>query len=310
MTDYQTVDLLTRPFSPFSEPTTQTKSSFETKTSAINVSPSAHGRYDIKEIQEDTLRLSKEAKISETEALRIVVLEWQTRPSQRMLRDNPYNESHDLRSTVGNGGTTASLRGSVLSRPPGLKQDTANAFDSPEDRRERLSYIYLSERRYILKACEHLIFNALFEASLDAESDPTTSAGKKPYQPGWVREIGNQILTVWNLHDVAQGSGKSFIIDAVNALQSRLDNLARGSAWFQEQEPQEHIEVAWGRNQVLETIHIMQIMLTLLNSSTHLARIDALLSWFRFASKYGFFENFELVGTLMKIVQNTRLHEL
>lgn len=297
LTDYQTVDLLSRPFFPFSSPTSQTKSSFETKTSAINVSPSAQERYDIKEIQEDTLWLSKEAKISEIDALRIAVLEWQTRPTQRLLRDSSYDESHDLRSTVEIGGISASLRGSVFFRPLLLKQDTVNAFDSPEERRQRLSYIYLSERRYILKASEHVVSSALFDTSPTAESDSPTSEGTKLRRPGWVGEIGAQLLTAWNLQGVVQGSGGNFIIDAVNAIQSRIDTLAGVSGWFQEQEGQEQFEIAWGRNQILEIIHIMQVTLTLLDSSTQLTRTDALLAWFRFVSKHGFFEDFELVCT-------------
>ena len=292
------MDLLTRPFTPFSIATSQTKSSFETKPSAFNIPPSVHGRYDIKEIQEDTLWLSKEAKISEIEALRIAVLEWQTRPAQRLLQDSPSDESRDLRSTVGISGSAASLRGSILSRPPGLMQDKANAFDSPEERRQRLSNIYLSERRYILKTSEYLIFNAWYEE----QSDPAAAPGMEPRKLGWVREIGNRIILAWNVYGLVQESANNFVFESVNAIESRIDNLARGSGWSQEQEPQEHIEVAWGRNQILEMIHIMQTMLTLLNSSNMLTSTDALLAWFRFVNKYGFFENFQLVSTLMRAV--------
>ncbi len=294
VTDRQTFDLLAKPFSPYLPPTALSKSSFETKTSAINVSPSAHGRYDIKEIQEDTLWLSTKTNISEIEALRIAVLEWQTRPAERLLLDSPYDEAKDLRRTVGVNGLAASLRGSTQSKPVLAEQDASSTFDSSEARRERLLFIYLSERRYILKTSEYLLSVALFGASLQVESSSESkSKGKSPDRRGgrgWVEEIGNNISTVWNLDGLMQDSGDNFIVAAVNALQSRIECLEGGSGWFPEEDPREDIEAAWGRNQLLEMIHIMQAMLTLLDSSAQLIRGDALLAWFRLVRKYEFFQ--------------------
>lgn len=313
ITDHQTLDLLIRPFSPYSAPTPHTKSSFETKTSAINVPPSARGRYDIKQIRDDTLWLSEETGINEIDALRITVLECQTRPAQRVLLENSHVVAN-LQSSVGIDGLTGSLRSSILSRPLASEQDVSNPFDSSEARRQRLLLIYLSERRYILKASEYVVFAALFESSLHPEPTPSSnSKGKAPDRPwlqaeadlrsrskpkaGWVEEVGSTVSTHWNLDGYVGDRNENFIVWAVDALESRMKNLENGSGWFREEGPLENIETAWVRNQVLEIIHIMQTILTLLDSSANLIRTDALIAWFRFVNRHSFFQGFDLVST-------------
>lgn len=296
VTDRQTVDLLTRPFSPYSPPTPQSKSYFETKTSAINVLPSAQGRYNIKELQDDTRWLSTTTNINEIEALRIAVLEWQTRPAERLLLDSPHDDAADYRKTLSVSGLAASFHRSTQTRPLSSDQDASNIFDSAEARRDRLLSIYLSERRYILKASEHILSAALFEAAQPEKlAEPTPgskSKGKSPQRPersDWIEGVGNDICAIWNVDGLMEDSGENFIVTAVNALQFRVDSTERGSGWFK-QEPRDTIEAAWVRNQSLEMIHIMQAMLTLINSSTNITRCDSLVAWFRFVAKYGFLQ--------------------
>ncbi|MCJ1462634.1 hypothetical protein MMC07_001236 [Pseudocyphellaria aurata] len=309
LTDHQTLSLLTEPFSPFSLPTPRTKSSFETKTSAIHVPPSAQGRYDIKQIQDDALWLSKETHISETDALRITVLEWQSRPAQRLLRESSH-EVANLQSSVGISGFAGSLRSSILSPTLASEQDASKAFVSSDARRQRLLLTYLSERRYILKTSEYVVFAAMFQTSLHAEPSPGSNRkGKAPDRPRlqakldpsrsqgkaeWVAEVGNKILTHWNLDGQMEHTDKNFIVCAVDALEARIKDLEKGSGWFREAGSPEEIETAWVRNQILETVHIMQTTLTVLDSCTKLTRTDALIAWFRFVHKYGFFEGFDL----------------
>lgn len=295
VTDRQTVDLLTRPFSPYSPPTPQSKSHFETKTSAINVLPSAQGRYNIKEIQDDTRWLSKTTNINEIEALRIAVLEWQTRPAHRLL-DSPHDDAAHYRKALSVNGLAASFRRSAQTTPLSPDQDASNLFDTAEARRDRLLFIYLSERQYLLKTSELLLSVAVFEAAqsgkLAERSSGSKSKGNSPERPersDWVEEIGSDICATWTVDGLMEDSGENFIVTAIKALQSRVDSMERGSGWF-EQERRDTIEAAWARNQSLEMIHIMQAMLTLLNSSTNVTRCDSLVAWFRFAAKYGFLQ--------------------
>lgn len=227
------------------------------------------------------------------------MLEWQTRPAERLLLDSQHDDAAYYRKTLSVNGLAASFNHSTQTRPLSSDQDAANTFDSAETRRDRLLSIYLSERRYILKTSEHLLSVALSEAAqpgkLAEPSSGSKSKGKAPKRPerteksDWIKEVGNDICAIWNVDGLVEDSRENFIVTAVNALQFRVDSTESGSGWF-EQESRDIIEAAWARNQSLEMIHIMQAMLTLLNSSTNVTRCDSLVAWFRFVAKYNFFQ--------------------
>ena len=61
----ENLNILSRPWRPFAEPSTEAKNRFETRTAPVNVTPSNNGGYNLDEIKEDTLWLSKQANISE-----------------------------------------------------------------------------------------------------------------------------------------------------------------------------------------------------------------------------------------------------
>lgn len=298
--DAQSIQLLTRPFSPETPPTSNTKASFETRTSAINVSPSAHGRYDINQIKEDSLWLSKETKINEIAALRIAVLEWQTRPANRLLIFDASGDNHDYNNTLGVNRLKSSISALQSSfggnQPP--KEDEVKSFDDSRGRHQRLLQIYLSERRYLIKTCEFVIFVALFEA-LPQSSDKVAARSEGKWdRSGWLAEVGRHVLELWKLDE--RDGGRHFTVNAIEALCIRVQNLESGSDWLQDEPNRTQIEQTWGKNQLLEMIYIMQLLLTLLVFSTTLTRADTLLAWFRSMKKYGFFENFELVSALLR----------
>lgn len=287
LTNPHAFQILSSPFASFEPPSPQTKSSFETRTSAINVSPSPHGRYDIKQIREDSLWLSKETNIDEVAALRIAVLEWQSRPALKLLQDDISENTVSFRSTVG-GINLQSLKGSQsLNRPPGATQVVGEPDSSADSKARRVLLLktYLSERRYIIKASEHVTFAALVAGVKD----------KAPESSASLENLGNGILSVWNIQEQSQNTKKNFFIESVEALKSRLHGLEKASGWF-EDDFQEDLELAWARDQLLEVLHILQIMLMLLESMSDLTRSDAFLAWFRFMGSVAFFETFEPVS--------------
>ena len=298
--DAQTIELLSKPFSPFSTPTLKTKASFQTRTSAINISPSSHGRYDIKQIKADTLWLSEKTAIDEVAALRITVLEWQTRPANRLLIGDACDDFQDHLSTAGING----LKSSVFRPGPSLwtgqspqKGDDVSLFEDVGSRHQRLLQIYLSERQYLIRTCEYLIFGALFETFPQlADNVGHQQQDKSLDMLRWLAGVGDQILAAWNLNDVTQVSGKHFTVDAVNAIHGRCKDLWRGARWLQDEPGCEQIDQALEKNRYLEIIHIMQLLLTLTLSSTKLTRSDTALAWFRLMNEYGFLNNLELVS--------------
>lgn len=295
LTNPHAFQILSTPFASFEPPSPQTKSSFETRTSAINVSPSPHGRYDIKQIREDSLWLSKETNIDEVAALRIAVLEWQSRPALTLLQGGVSENTVSFRSTVG-GINLQLLEGSQsLNQSMNATQAVGNT-DSSENskaRRTMLLKIYLSERRYIIRVSQHVIFAALVAGG----------KGKAPESSSPLENLGNGILSIWNIQEQSQNSKKNFFVGSVEALRSRLHGLEKGSGWL-EDDFQEDLELAWARNQLLEVLHILQIMLILLESMADLTRSDAFLTWFRFMGSVGFFETFEPVSLCANFLED------
>ena len=293
LTDPQTIEILARSFSPYSAPTSQTKASFETKTSAINVTPSPHAHYDIKEIKDDTLWLSKETNIDEVAALRITLLEWQTRSAVQLLRGSPGDQATNLTGARGINQLQASFfdPGSSLLAKSSFLGESEPSFDDNKARRQRLLETYLSERRYILKTSEYVTFDASCNG-IDG-SDKATSQAKR--KPDWLDEVGSSILSSWSVEEDSKASRRSLVIETVESLRARFEALKEGSGWLADQGVEEDIELAWGRNQLVEAIHIMQILLNVLEFFPILLKSPAVLAWFRLMSECGFFEVLQLV---------------
>ena len=149
----------------------------------------------------------------------------------------------------------------------------------------------MSERRYILKTSEYVIFPA---SCKDKNENPNNLINRPS---SWLEEVGNAVISAWKGDGPAQSKGKNFVAEAVEALRFRIENCMKGSGWLSDESQQEDIEVAWARNQILEMIHIMQILLIRLDSSlTELMTPDLILPWFRLMNECGFFNSLQLVS--------------
>jgi nuclear pore complex protein Nup188 len=111
LTATENTQILSRPWKPFPDPSQQEKSKFESKTAPISVTPTPNGHYSIDEIKEDSLWLSKDARISEYAALQLVVQEWQSRPTVQLLSGLTEEEALSVQDAAG----TANLGASTLS---------------------------------------------------------------------------------------------------------------------------------------------------------------------------------------------------
>jgi len=295
LSDNRTIEILTHFLSPFPPPTPQSKAAFETQTSAIHITPNSSGRYKLSEIKEDTSWLSKEVGIDEISALRVVIIEWQTRPAVWLLRGFVDDDGSATRLGVESNGLQSSLLGSKYGANG---SEVVASFDSCHERRMRLLDVYLSERQFLTKTAEFITFNALSkpaeaEAILDDDRNDETKD-----KTLWLGKVGAGLLKSWNPRGIGSNSGNNWLVDATAALGARVENLGRGSGWLQDEDTAVDVEVAWCRVHLIETIHIMQTMMSIVMSSVELTRADVLRSWFKFVSDYGFFEQFELVSNL------------
>ncbi|THX94768.1 hypothetical protein D6D08_01501 [Aureobasidium pullulans] len=200
--DETVLSILSAPLSPFASPSSQSKTDFETRTAAINLVPTEGAQYDINQIKEDALWLSKETAIQETDALRIVLLEWQQRSASRMLAE----WSQDERLGIQNAAANAHFRQSIN---PVAEPDTKSTFDTQEQRRPRLLNSLYAEKSSILALSALLVGLALPQ---DLQSVAFT---RKP-------SLQQAALVVLRAQ---KSSSPSFFLQCLDSLRSKVDSL-------------------------------------------------------------------------------------
>ncbi|KAL8952756.1 MAG: hypothetical protein Q9222_001341 [Ikaeria aurantiellina] len=292
LSDSQTLDLLKQSLAPPPTPSTQSKSTFETKTSAVHVVPSTQGRYDIKQIQRDTLWLSDQTQIDEVTALRLVILEQQTQPVAQLQETSQAGDVSFIGgSSVGSRFQPAfAASQSVLLSKTSPDDIVTRSFEEDDvTRRSRLFSLYLAERQHRLKACKYLVVAALYQSE-NGESRQTQHSKSVPR---WAEDLGYEILTAWGIAGTSQPSDKNVAKRGIDALRSRINGLETGSGIFREQGPQESLEATWCECQILEMVVILEILLVIFLVLDNPPPPSSVTSWFRLMNDYGFLENFE-----------------
>lgn len=125
----------------------QSKADLDTRTSAVNVAPSSEGRYDVSQIKNDAIWLSKEADVDEITALRIAILEWQSRPLRRLVSCKPERSSSAFQSPAF----------ADTEQDPELQAPNDNGSNTASDqaRQNSLLCMLITERRYLIKVAEY-----------------------------------------------------------------------------------------------------------------------------------------------------------
>ncbi|KAL8673816.1 MAG: hypothetical protein Q9168_001781 [Polycauliona sp. 1 TL-2023] len=281
LTDSVTLELLKVALLQSPPPAAQTKSNFETKTSAINVPPSAQGRFDIKQFQNDTLWLSGKATIDEVTALRVVVLEWQSRPTFRLLRCTSTSDVPSFGAALSGSSFQPALSPVRPNLEFGLSPEeagTSELINSEETRRRRLFSIYLEERLYKINTCNYLLRNARIRTEVGGASTSKRSSAI----PCWVDQIGHDLLDTWHVPGVG-----------IDLLKTRIKDLEEGCQWFSSDAMQESIMVEWCQSQILEMMAILDVLLNVLTIQDQFPNGDFVRRWFNLMNDHGFFEQFQ-----------------
>lgn len=293
-----TAAILSSPFNPFKPPTPQTKSDFETKTAAINVTPAAHGQYEIDEIKQDTLWLSAQAGIDEISALRIVALEWQRRPEIQLLNGFSAEEVQGLQDAAGIDNFQASVGGSYLSEllaPVRTLGADYSKFLSTEQRQLRLLDVYLGEKCFIVKVSQQLE-SAAFRQTLSARHRglDRNSNGEEFHSPDWIEKLGKSVLEAQSFNPLKTRSN-ILVQQCINAIEARVRDLQSGSGFFKMEDGRIEVEGAWQTKVMEEMVLIMQTCVIRVQASYEIITSTALLSWLRLMARCSFFDAFELV---------------
>lgn len=281
------------PATVFSTPGAETKSALETKTAAINVTPTASEKYDITAIKNDALWLSRNAKISEVAALRIVAIEFQSRAQSHLCGPLSTQDVANLKDAVGVNGTQATnfLASINMSNTTDAEAIWA-AFEKEEGRRQRLLATYLSERRYFMMSAEYafaFIVNG-FPARSNSLADSRITESRE-----------SLVEAILGTKDVSaiQGEKLEKVISLYLAQLPRLIDLSESGVQAVVEDAQlvtDDLELDWVRTALTETIHTMSLIFQLLDTSQLFASAEIVSQWFQFIDKYGFMDRLQSVS--------------
>ncbi|SPO02989.1 related to nucleoporin nup184 [Cephalotrichum gorgonifer] len=279
-------DLIKNPSKTFAARDDAANAQFETKTAAINVTPSSNNKYDIKTIKEDAQWLGKNAKLNLVAALRIVLIELQSRPASHLAGQLSLQDELNLKDAAGENEAQAS--GLAIAQGGADSADAESLwekFQKEESRRVRIFLTYLSERRSFMMTVNYL-YSVIFYGRLPIGLD-TPPSEKLAQRYGLPRPVSGQ--------DDLEGR-RAFVEDTVTTY---LDVLARLTDEFENSLgaitddatiATEEVALEWSRtalDQVVNAVSVIYQALDFMDSSMVNPKLVA--RWFSMMDGHCFF---------------------
>ncbi|RMJ11475.1 hypothetical protein CDV36_008869 [Fusarium kuroshium] len=267
--------LLDDPASTFAPPNDATNKDFDTKTAPIHVPASPDGRFDIDSIKKDATWLSKNAKINLVAALRIVVVEYQSRPASHLMGPLSSQDATNLQEAAGlyNGQGSAFLLD--LGSASALDADEIwTEFEKLETRQRRLFNIYLSERRYFMMSADYANSIKLYER-LPTFANVNLDLAKTFRLKLPARDDAEPLLPTY----------LQVLTDAMKLIESGLSSVT-DEKWVTED-----VELDWLRTLLTEAVHALSVVFQIVDSfDGEFAPSSAVNQWFALMEVYRFFD--------------------
>lgn len=240
---------------------TKSKADFDARTAPIQVSGSQNGDYDLEQMKKDALELSAQLGVEESLALRVVVLEWQSRAEEQ------------LRSGSDDVGRAAELGVSTLGKSLTGLDGSANGarpatdFQDSTIRRRRQLALYLQERSARLKLGANLLG---CYAVRDKPGEAKT----------WVDDLARQVFKECFGPDRDNSSADAMFDKTMTALEEHiqaLDDNTKLPKIAQETEETVLMYAAASFNDIVST---MRVLLVAMHTRTDILSSSRVLKWF------------------------------
>ncbi|OAA58082.1 nucleoporin [Niveomyces insectorum RCEF 264] len=298
---------LTGPSSPFLPPTPTSASSFETKTAAINVTPTPNDKFDIQAIKADAIWLSKCAQIGEVAALRMVAIERQTRPQAVLAGPLSSQDATNISkataagSSSGGGGSSSFGNGTILA-DEGTEDAEAlwTAFNAQASQRQRLFATYLSERRSFAAVADYIASLILHGVPPVSDADPaaaaTLSSTLDALRSDLIHvKIPGQSPSSHPTHGPDAQEYLSSLPGYVTELRACMGRAQGGIEETVKDADQDvltqDLALEWVRTALAEAVHYMSLIFVVLQSCGRLFVSPSLTEeWFRFVGDFAFFD--------------------
>ncbi|KAL1842847.1 hypothetical protein VTJ49DRAFT_4014 [Mycothermus thermophilus] len=276
--------LLRDPTKVFESPTSQSKLDFETKTGAINVVPSPNDPYDLDTIKKDALWLSKTLNIGEVAALRVVLIEFQSRAHSHLTGPMSSQDVANIQEAAGVGDAQASAVLALVNVASAVDAESTWAdFETETCRRQRLLATYLCERRSFVAVADALLAFLLHSRLSDS------AAGLKQLRADILRDAfafdDNADVPDTTLLDALAPPYMRTLEDCFRRTQMLPESLSPDVVT-------EQLEVDWVRTAAAEAVHAMSLIFQILDLGASIFAPPALVSqWFGLMDTCEFFES-------------------
>lgn len=281
-------DLIRCPANAFTKPNSQSKSEFETKTAAIHVTPTPNEKYDIKAIKEDSLWLSSSVGINEVAALRIVVIEFQSRPQSHLAGPFSTQDIINLHQAVGADGTQANTLLAFVNAADSTDADAIWAeFNTQAGRRRRLVDLYMSERRYLMAFVDGVLNLTLNETLSDpdgAKTELSAQARTVIFGQKQLKNVRSDIRPLEKLVSTYLELVPECLANPDSGLRASLKDVNVLA---------EDLELIWSRTSLTETLHLLAAIFRIIDLSSTFLSADIVSRWFRFVDAYGFLDQLQ-----------------
>ncbi|KAI5811353.1 nucleoporin subcomplex protein binding to Pom34-domain-containing protein [Peziza echinospora] len=228
------VKTLSRPHAPFPPPSPASKQAFESKTAPVNFdSADQNGPLPpINTLKTEALTLSATLNIDELAALRIVVLEYQSRDTAALLNSPTASSAEET------GGLFSFAKNSINAT------ETETEAEKTSKALNRRIAIYLTERRYVIKTATFLVSASCTRGS------------------AW-RAVGRNLVSEMKTGD------NSILEEIIKVLRKKLASEDGDMpVWVskkidEETSPGNDIGNQWEKQNLLESIHLLQLVFIL-----------------------------------------------
>ena len=272
ISDSETRDTLARPLEPFQKASSQTKSLFDSKTAQINISQPPNNDYNLQQLKEDSLWISKELGIDEVSALRCAAVEWLQRPADLLLgKIQSKSNGLDFSQSYLGKSTAAQTESEDKAGPD---------FEDSELRRQRLVKICLEERSAAI-ACSALLVSL---AANKRSGDEAT----------WVDIQADSVYRA-----AAGEAGKlSLCIQAVTTLATTLDGPEHQPNALKERP---ELTFSYYDAVISDLVNAMRVILAQVFAATSAVSPADARAWFKLMQSFTFFANLSPITTAQNV---------
>lgn len=267
-------ELLKNPSLVFGPPSPQSKATLETKTAAINATPTPTDKYDIKTIKEDALWLSKNGSVNEVDALRIVVVEQLSRCSSHLTGPLSSQDVLNIQEAAGVSSAQASTIFGAMDVSAAPDAETIWAeFEKEESRRARLIATLLSEQRSFM-ASSDAFATFILHRSPPFRGPEATALRGDILRAAFASQDGERVGT---------GSLESLVTAYIKVLPRCLGGYETISEKMEESYAGADLAVAALAAGLAQATHAMSVVFQMLDQSSHIFAAPEIVSqWFQF----------------------------